>query len=702
MITGLGSAENLVSGKQGAFYYTLQELHRYWDRIDIIAPRSSNVKEKSEVFFGNVYVHVSPWPLILHPIFFLRKGFQLWKQHRFDLITVQEFPPFYNGIGARILHALTGVPYVLEIMHIPGLPHAASLKEIIYRWLAKVFISFDAQAARAVRVINKNQTRDFLIQAGVPKSKIYYIPAFYIDLNIFKPEPVEKKYDLVYAARLEKNKGISNLIEAVKILKRDKPDISLLVIGSGPLKSVLERSIRRNGLEGTVAFAGWLETAQDVARTYQSARVFVNPALNEGGPRVVLEAMACGMPIITTPVGLMPDIIRDGENGIISGFSSQELAQAITRVLNEPDMGKRLAEAGSETVKEFERSAAIKNYADALGTISQKRLLVITQKVDEKDQLLGFFIEWLRRLSKETDLSVLCLQKGVYELNGILVDTMGKERGVSKVGQLWNFYQYIITHRDEYDSVLVHMNPIWAALGGPVWRLMNKKVILWYTHKAVTLKLRIAHFFAHRVLTASSESFRLKSHKVVVTGHGIDTELFKPGTREHHDELRILSVGRIAPVKNYEVLIEALSILDIPFHLTIAGEAALPSDVEYEKKIKNLIKEKNLENNINFIGRIDHQNLPELYRSHELFVHMSKTGSLDKTLLEAMASGLSVVSSNDAAKTFLPQAFLFDENDATDLAEKIKTAGNADGKFREYVIAHHNLSSLILKIISAL
>ena len=102
MITGLGSAKDLASGKKGAFYNTLEEFHKYWDRVDIICPRVDE-KLKVQSLFGNVYLHISPWPLFFQPLFFIRKILELHKKINFDLMTVHEFPPFYNGIGARLL-----------------------------------------------------------------------------------------------------------------------------------------------------------------------------------------------------------------------------------------------------------------------------------------------------------------------------------------------------------------------------------------------------------------------------------------------------------------------------------------------------------------------------------------------------------------------------------------------------------------------
>ena len=137
-----------------------------------------------------------------------------------------------------------------------------------------------------------------------------------------------------------------------------------------------------------------------------------------------------------------------------------------------------------------------------------KRLLIITQKVDKNDQLLGFFVEWIREFKKH------------YSCVRVIALRAPKKSWIRLLLQV--FWQV-----PRHDAIFVHMAPIFAVIAAPWARLWGKRVGLWYTHKAVTWKLRLAEKFVHIIFTASPESFRLPSKKVVVTGHGIDTELFK-------------------------------------------------------------------------------------------------------------------------------------------------------------------------------
>ncbi|MGH7805554.1 MAG: hypothetical protein ACREQJ_14495, partial [Candidatus Binatia bacterium] len=113
----------LAGGARGAFHATLESFRRHWDRIDVICPRVGGAGER--LVFAGVAVHPSPWALPLQWRWIASKGAELVARHGHDLATVHEYPPFYNGLGAWLLHRSTGIPYVLEIHHVPGHPRAA-------------------------------------------------------------------------------------------------------------------------------------------------------------------------------------------------------------------------------------------------------------------------------------------------------------------------------------------------------------------------------------------------------------------------------------------------------------------------------------------------------------------------------------------------------------------------------------------------
>ena len=122
------------------------------------------------------------------------------------------------------------------------------------------------------------------------------LPSHYLDLDAFAPQPVAKEADVIIVCRLVKNKGLFLLLDALALAKRHKPDISLHIVGEGPLKDALARHLAQHGLQHNVRFLGWLPDQAAVARAYNAARIVVCASFNEGGPRTTLEGMACGLP----------------------------------------------------------------------------------------------------------------------------------------------------------------------------------------------------------------------------------------------------------------------------------------------------------------------------------------------------------------------------------------------------------------------
>lgn len=294
------------------------------------------------------------------------------------------------------------------------------------------------------------------------------------------------------------------------------------------------------------------------------------------------------------------------------------------------------------------------------------KLLICTQIVDQSDSDLGFFHRWIEEFAKHAEqITVVCLKKGVYALPpNVRVLSLGKEEGTSKLTRIVRFYKYMCGYRKDYDAVFVHMNPEYVVLGGLLWRLWHKKVVLWYTHKSVDLKLRVATLFANSAATASKESFRLASSKVRVMGHGIDTDFFTPDATVMRGDWW-LSVGRLSKSKRHDVVIrEALA---AGKELRIAGEG---SEREHLEELARKIGA-----SVTFLGGLNQTQLRGEYRRAALLIHTSETGSLDKVVLEALACGLPVRTHNAALKTL-------------------------EGEGPAYVRENHSLKKLVPRILS--
>lgn len=345
------------------------------------------------------------------------------------------------------------------------------------------------------------------------------------------------------------------------------------------------------------------------------------------------------------------------------------------------------------------------------------KLLICTQKVDKNDSVLAFFHRWLEEFAKHCEkLTVICLERGEYNLpSNVQVLSLGKEAGVNKLKYLWRFYKYIWRERKNYDVVFVHMNPEYIMLGGLVWKFMRKRISLWYVHRQVNLKLRIAVFFANKIFSVSQESFRLKSKKVNFVGHGIDTKFFKCENRQKNsDVFKIISVGRITRIKNLDILIKAIGLLrdkvERKFVVELVGEPVTGEDKKYLQELENSVKIEQLDGIVRFIGSVSHHEIANLYCQSDLLINLCPTGGIDKVVLEAMSCGLLVLLSN---KSFLPYLdsfggkLLFEYQNCEDLSNKIQNLlvvdKNSTGSvLREQVITHHELKLLVTKLVKAM
>ena len=294
------------------------------------------------------------------------------------------------------------------------------------------------------------------------------------------------------------------------------------------------------------------------------------------------------------------------------------------------------------------------------------KLLITTQAVDAEDSVLGFFHRWIEEFAKHCErVTVLCLREGkhTFPKNVEIIQLHSQTRIMRAI----EFIRLVVMLRNTYSAVFVHMNPEYTVLGGLLWRLWGKKIGLWYVHKAVTLRLRLATILCHIVFTASKESFRLHSSKVHVVGHGIDTVFFSPDPSVAR-ATTLLSVGRLMRSKRHDLAIRVAA--DEGKVLHVVGEGP------ERQKLEELARELGVR--VRFLGGLNQAQLRDEYRTAARLIHRSETGSLDKVVLEAAACGLPV-DTLDPALAALP----------------LKRPDP------DYVRAHHSLDKLVSTIMDA-
>lgn len=187
------------------------------------------------------------------------------------------------------------------------------------------------------------------------RGKIIVAHRHFLDFDRYRfKNNIERRDNVVgYVGRLNARKGILNFVEAIPGVLRVRDDVTFLIVGEGHLENEIRASLDRYNLQGKVKLVGWIPH-QDLPDYLVSLKLLVIPSYNEGLPNVMLEAMACGTPVLATSVASVPDVIQDRDTGfLIADNSPTYLADAIVRALASPDLKRIIRDARATVENEF-------------------------------------------------------------------------------------------------------------------------------------------------------------------------------------------------------------------------------------------------------------------------------------------------------------------------------------------------------------
>lgn len=333
------------------------------------------------------------------------------------------------------------------------------------------------------------------------------------------------------------------------------------------------------------------------------------------------------------------------------------------------------------------------------------RLIIITQRVDKTSPILGFFTRWLREFAKRCDrVHVITQSAGIYDLpSNVTVHALGKNEGIGKVRQVLRCWKLLWTLRQDYDVAFVHMTPIWVVLNAIIWKLLRKPIYLWYESPGRRWPLKLALRLVKNVFSATPlGTLGRPTKKNIVTRHGIDTEFWQPATER--DEHLIVAMGRVSPIKRYELILENFAALPETYRLLILGGPFVENDLPYYKAIERKISDHALFERVSMHFVTMQQARDVLAKAH-MFLHASN-GSLDKSVLQAMASGALTVSCSPSTKGVLPETC-----QASDELFTAKTravlARPQDHRalrkaMRDIIVQDHDLSRLVERLVCAM
>ena len=291
-----------------------------------------------------------------------------WVQRKYvrecDIFRVMQA---YGAIPAMIAKILYGKPYVATYGY-RYFEHARTegmgLRAYLFLWRARLGARF------ANRVIVTTDEMASYVSGFVPTQKILSVPNG-VDTSLFRPfkaRPEHRPQVVIHVGRLSLQKNLFMLIDALALIR--ETEVKLILVGDGGLRTELETHALQKNI--SVEFRG-VAPHQELPGILNNADVFVLSSLVEGHPKVLLEAMSCGLPCVGTNVQGIREVIRHGENGLLCELTKEDLANKVTLVLSNPTLAARLGRQARAFITEnFELDRLVAMEIDAMKSIAKE------------------------------------------------------------------------------------------------------------------------------------------------------------------------------------------------------------------------------------------------------------------------------------------------------------------------------------------
>lgn len=200
------------------------------------------------------------------------------------------------------------------------------------------------------------------------KNKILIGHRHYINFENFSiTKPFSQRDNIIgYIGRLSEEKGILNFVSALPGILQENNNLKIYIIGDGPLNEQIRAKLVQSNILKNVILTGWIPH-NELTYYLNELRVLILPSNTEGLSNVMLESMACGTPVLSTPVGAIPDFITDGKTGFLMENNSPEcIEKNVIRALNSPNIEEIIINALDLLKREFTFESAVKRYSGIL------------------------------------------------------------------------------------------------------------------------------------------------------------------------------------------------------------------------------------------------------------------------------------------------------------------------------------------------
>ncbi len=523
---------------------------------------------------------------------------------------------------------------------------------------------------------------------------------------------IQKSKTVMTISRLVPKNGVDVLIRAIARVKKEIPDIQCRIAGDGPERAALAALASELGVHDAVVFLGTVPHGE-LAGHLAGAAVFVRMSRSEGMGNAFIEAIAAGVPVIGTAVGGIPDIIEDGNTGLLAAIDDPaDCAKKIIQLLRDPVYAQAMAaQACEKIIHRFDWNNIADQYKRIFYQLlgAEKRITIAT----------GLFPPDIGGPATYTALLADALAQ---EKISVRVSYFGAVRRMPRMMRhAMYFLRLLFTARGS--DIIFAQDPVSVGLPALVAsRMLGTRFILkivgdyaWEQEQAKNAKRKARN----ETVFETPEAFQNRRHGLmtearrwiqrfvarhadqiivpsqylrgIVAGWGVAAEkimvvynaVVVPEYVLPREETRkklglsgmvIIAVGRMVPWKGFATLIDAVADLaaDLPdLYLVIAGSGP------EEEYLRRKIRERGMEKRVHLPGAVAHEKLMTYLAASEIFVLNSGYEGLSHTLIEAMAIGLPVVATavggNPEVVTDGAEGILIGYNKKEELKDAIRT-----------------------------
>lgn len=264
-------------------------------------------------------------------------------------------------IRKRVIFIYPGVGVIKKVSDMAYEDKLWRLGGRMYSSITAIMEGLNCSLADKVIVFSSNSAQSL---AGRHGNKVSIASRFFVDDTRFKIEKdVTARMKLIGCiGRFGELAGMPNLIESIPLILNHAAEVKFIIGGDGPLRDSLERQIQKANLDDVVTMLGWIPR-DEVCQRLNELKLLVIPSYYDVGPQILFEAMACGTPVLATPVGVVTDVIRDRETGFIMPNNSPEcIAENVIRALEYPNLSKIVNNARKLIEREYTYKAAAERY----------------------------------------------------------------------------------------------------------------------------------------------------------------------------------------------------------------------------------------------------------------------------------------------------------------------------------------------------